>query len=208
MIMAGEIRDSYRTLDSRHVHEIKIKGSRFIGFAYPADSEETAQKILDDIRKREHAATHHCFAYILGLEGATFKYSDDGEPSGTAGRPIYQAIVGKELTDMLVVVVRYFGGVKLGAGGLTRAYSRAATELLDGAVIVERLICDRLTFTLPFPLYDRVMRLIVREGYKIVDQDFSERVAMILEVRKSHTDRFVSRLTELTGGHIDVAIDD
>jgi len=204
--MANEIRDSYRTLDSQHAHEIKIKGSRFIGLGYPADSEETAQQILDDIRKREHAATHHCFAYAIGLDGTVFKYSDDGEPSGTAGRPIYQAIIGKELTDVLVVVVRYFGGTKLGAGGLTRAYSQAAAELLDGAGIVERLICDRLTFTLPFPLYDRLMRLVVREGYKIIDQDFAERVTMVLDVRKSHTDRFVARLTELTGGRIDVVI--
>ncbi|MFW9770132.1 MAG: IMPACT family protein [Candidatus Thorarchaeota archaeon] len=206
--MANDIRDSYRTLDAHYSHEIKVKGSRFIALGYPADTEETALAILDEIRKREHAATHHCFACTIGLDGAVFKYSDDGEPTGTAGRPIYQAITGKDLTNVLVIVVRYYGGTKLGTGGLTRAYSQAATELLDGAGIVERLICDRLKFTLPFPLYDRVMRLVSREGYRIVDQQFAENVVMEIEVRKSHTDRFIAQLTELSGGQIEVAVND
>lgn len=205
-IMAEEIRDSYRTLESHCFHEIKVKGSRFIGLGYSAESEAAAQEILDDIRKREHAATHHCFAYTIGIDGAVFKYSDDGEPSGTAGRPIYQAIIGRNLTNVLVVVVRYYGGTKLGTGGLTRAYSQTATELLDGADIIERLVCDRLKFTLPFALYDRLMRFVNREGYAIIDQHFAENVTMELEVRTSHTERFISFLTELSGGKVDVAV--
>lgn len=205
--MAEEIPDRYFTLGADHAHEIKVKGSRFIALGHPADSEATAQAILAEIRKREHAASHHCFAYSIGPKGTIFKYSDDGEPTGTAGRPIYQAILGRNLTNVLVVVVRYFGGTKLGTGGLTRAYSQAASELLDGADIVERLICDRLTFTVPFALYDRVMRLINQGKYQIADQAFAEQVTITLEIRKSHTDRFVSQLTELTGGQIEIAID-
>lgn len=205
--MGEQIIDSFHTLAGESSHEIKIKGSRFIALGHHADTESVALKILDGIRKREHAATHHCFAYVIGLGDDVFKYSDDGEPTGTAGRPIYQAVTGKGLTDTLVVVVRYFGGTKLGTGGLTRAYSQAATELLDKAAIVEKLICDRLTFSIPFPLYDRVMRIISGGGYKIIDQDFADQVAMVVDVRKSQTDRFTSQLIELTGGKIDIASD-
>lgn len=205
--MAEEIIDSFHTLAGESSHEIKIKGSRFIALGHHAGSETAALDILDGIRKREHAATHHCFAYVIGLGGETFKYSDDGEPTGTAGRPIYQAITGKNLTDVLVVVVRYFGGTKLGTGGLTRAYARAAGELLDKAYIVEKLICDRLSFSIPFPLYDRVMRIISGGGYTIISQDFADQVAMVVDVRKSQTENFVSRMTELTGGRIDIAIE-
>jgi uncharacterized YigZ family protein len=205
--MGEEIIDSFHTLTGESSQEIKIKGSRFIALGHHADSEPAALQILENIRKREHAATHHCFAYVIGLGGEIFKYSDDGEPTGTAGRPIYQAITGKNLTDVLVVVVRYFGGTKLGTGGLTRAYSQAATELLDKAGIVEKLICDRLSFSIPFPLYDRVMRIISNGGYKIIDQKFAEQVAMVVDVRKSHTGHFKSQMIELTGGKIDIAID-
>ncbi len=205
--MGQKIIDSFRTLAGDSSHEIKIKGSRFIALGHHADSEAAATEILEGIRKREHAATHHCFAYVIGLGGDVFKYSDDGEPTGTAGRPIYQAVIGKDLTDTLVVVVRYFGGTKLGTGGLTRAYAQVAGELLDGAEIVEKLICDRLSFSIPFPLYDRVMRIISGGGYKIIDQNFADHVAMVVDVRKSRTENFVSRMTELTGGKIDIAID-
>jgi uncharacterized YigZ family protein len=206
--MGEDIIDSLRTLAGDACHEIKIKGSRFIALGHHAETESAAINTLDDIRKREHAATHHCFAYVIGVGGALFKYSDDGEPNGTAGRPIHQAIMSKGLTDVLVVVVRYFGGTKLGTGGLTRAYARAASELLDKAPIVEKLICDRLTFTVPFSLYDRVMRIISSGGYRIIDQDFAEQVAMIVDVRKSHTEESISKMTELTGGRIEIAVND
>lgn len=205
--MGEKIIDSFRTLAGDSSREIKIKGSRFIALGHHADTEKTALEILEGIRKREHAATHHCFAYVIGFGGETFKYSDDGEPTGTAGRPIYQAVTGKDLTDTLVVVVRYFGGTKLGTGGLTRAYARAAGELLAEAEIVEKLICDRLSFSIPFPLYDRVMRIISGGGYKIINQDFAEQVALVVDVRKSQTKNFITRMTELTGGKIDIAID-
>jgi uncharacterized YigZ family protein len=206
--MAEGIIDSFFTLAGESSHEIKIKGSRFIALGHHAESEAEAMEILDDIRKREHAATHHCFAYVIGVGREIFKYGDDGEPTGTAGRPIYQAVTGKNLTDVLVVVVRYFGGVKLGTGGLTRAYAQAAGELLDRAGIVEKLICNRLTFSIPFSIYDRILRIINDSGYRIIDQDFAEQVTMIIDVRKSHTERFIGRFTELTGGRIGIAIDD
>jgi uncharacterized YigZ family protein len=202
--MADPIPDSYLTLARECSHQIKIKGSRFIALGYPATSEEAALTQLDTVRKREYAATHHCFAYRVGREPEKFKYSDDGEPSGTAGRPIYQAILGKSLQDVLVIVVRYFGGTKLGTGGLTHAYAQAATELLDGAEIVERLICDRLRFAVRLALYDRLMRLIARGGYRVLASDFADGVTMDVEIRKSHTDGFIAQVTELTGGQVEI----
>jgi uncharacterized YigZ family protein len=202
--MSESIVDSYKTLGEICRHEIKIKGSRFIALGYPAESIDSAVAILDDVRKKEHAATHHCYAYTVGIESEKFKYSDDGEPSGTAGRPIYQSIAGKTLRNLIVIVVRYYGGAKLGTGGLTRAYSRTATEMLDQARIVEKLICDRLGFSVPFTLYDRAMRIINAGSYKIILQDFAEQVAIVIEIRRSKTDSFVSQLTELTGGKIEI----
>jgi len=202
--VTDQITDSYLTLGAEAGHEIKIKGSRFIALGYPADSESSAMASLDKIRKKEHAATHHCYAYVVGIDDEKFKYSDDGEPSGTAGRPIYQAITGHNLKNILVIVVRYFGGTKLGTGGLTRAYSQAAAEMLDGARIIETLICDNLRFSLPMTYYDRLMRLISRGEYRIISQDFSDKVSIEIEIRKSHTEAFISQLTELTGGRIEI----
>lgn len=203
--MTEPIGDSYLTLAGPGVHEIKIKASRFIALGYPVADRDEAEAILTRVRKKEHAATHHCYAWVVGLEREEFKYSDDGEPSGTAGRPIHQAIGGRNLKNTMVIVVRYFGGVKLGTGGLTRAYAQAASEMLDKAEIVERLICDHLRFTLPFTYYDRLMRLVAAGQYRIIAQDFGETIAMEIEVRKSRTEGFITQLTELAGGKIDVA---
>lgn len=203
--MTEAIGDSYLTLAGPGVYEIKIKASRFIALGYPVADRDEAEAILTQVRKKEHAATHHCYAWVAGLEREEFKYSDDGEPSGTAGRPIHQAIGGRNLKNTMVIVVRYFGGVKLGTGGLTRAYAQAASEMLDRAEIVERLICDHLRFTLPFTYYDRLMRLVAAGQYRIITQEFGETIAMEIEVRKSRTEGFITQLTELTGGKIDVA---
>jgi len=204
VIVTEPIPDSYLTLGADAEHEIKIKGSRFIALGYPVDSDSSALIILGKIRKKEHAATHHCFAYVVGTDEEKFKYSDDGEPSGTAGRPIYQTITGRNLKNVLVIVVRYFGGTKLGTGGLTRAYAQAAGEMLDGARIIETLICDRLRFSLALNFYDRVMRIISRGEYRVLAQDFTDRVALDMEIRKSHTEAFISQLTELTGGQVEI----
>lgn len=199
-----ETADSYRTLGSAGTHEIKIKASRFIARGFPVADADEATARLESIRKKEYSATHHCFAWVTGLESEIFKYSDDGEPSGTAGRPIYQVITGRELKNTLIVVTRYYGGTKLGTGGLIRAYSQAASELLDEADIIEKLICDRLEFSLPFALYDRLMRIINTDKLEIVEQDFADQVKMVINIRKSKTDKFTAQLIELTGGKIEI----
>ena len=200
--MPEDFIDSYRTLASPAEHEIKIKGSRFIALGFPATDESEALSHLEQIRKKEFSATHHCFAYTVGIDKEVFKYSDDGEPTGTAGKPIYLALTGRELKNVIAIVVRYFGGTKLGTGGLTRAYAQATIEMLDKAEIVERFICDTLSFTIPFQLYDRLLRIIHTGQYTIANQEFAEDVSMVIEIRKSKTDLFRNQLIELSGGKI------
>lgn len=202
--MSEQILDSFLTLGSECAHEIKIKGSRFIALGYPAETSKAVTDIIEQVRKKEFAATHHCFAWSVGWEKEQFKYSDDGEPSGTAGKPIYRAIADRNLRNVLVVVVRYFGGTKLGTGGLSRAYAQAAKEMLDKANIIEKLICDNLHFNISFSLYDKLMNLINTGKHQIVSQNFADEVTMDIAVRKSQSDAFAAKLNELSGGRIEI----
>lgn len=202
--MSGKIVDSFLTLAEPAEHEIKIKASRFIARGFPIENESDGQKILEKIRKNEYSATHHCYAYTIGIDDTKFKYSDDGEPSGTAGRPIFQTITGRDLKNVIVIVTRYYGGTKLGTGGLVRAYSGAASEMFDKAQLVERLICDSVRFSITFKYYDQLMRIINADKYEIINQDFAEDVRMEIKIRKSKTSDFESRLVELTGGRVKI----
>ncbi|MBI5266134.1 MAG: YigZ family protein [candidate division Zixibacteria bacterium] len=193
--------DEYHTVWSDSCTEIKVQGSRFIGEASSADSVESAERKLEQIRKREHAATHHCYAWRIG-QGAemTFKYSDDGEPNGTAGRPIYDVICGADLTDTLVVVTRYFGGTKLGTGGLAHAYSDAARLAIEQAGKVTKYLIARAHLTLEFSAYDRLMRAAQTLGANTVDSQFAENVTLTLEIRRSRLEELRRIFIELTAG--------
>ena len=181
--------------------EIKRKGSRFIAETGTVDSVEEAQRQLESIRKREHAATHHCYAYRVGIvDEACSKYSDDGEPGGTAGRPIYDVICGCEVTNALLVVTRYFGGTKLGTGGLARAYGDAAKEAMDRSGRKECFLTELLSVQLEFPLYDRLVKLARQYEARQKDAEFSERVSVRLQVRRSLVDRLTADIIKLSGG--------
>ncbi|MEX0599035.1 MAG: YigZ family protein, partial [Rhodothermales bacterium] len=136
--------DAYKSIRGPAAAEMKVRGSRFIGEAIPVRDEEEAALRIDEVKRREHAATHHCTAYRLGPEGDVFRYNDDGEPGGTAGPPILRQIESRDLTDILVVVTRYFGGTQLGTGGLARAYGEAAEQALEAADVVTHVIFTRL----------------------------------------------------------------
>ena len=193
--------DSYLTIAKPASIEIKEKGSRFIGEAVLVESVESAQANLQRIRKREHAATHHCYAYIVRSQmGSQFKYSDDGEPNGTAGKPIHDVIEGKDLVNTLCVVTRYYGGTKLGTGGLVRAYGAAARSAIEKSGVIECLIKVTFRLEIAFPLYDQAQRLLSQLGATIVQSDFSETVKLSVEIRKSKADQFVKKLTELSAG--------
>ena len=193
--------DNFDTIAGPSRIELKEKGSRFIAEAIPVDTVESAESALLSIRKREHAATHHCYAYVVREQGSpNFKYSDDGEPNGTAGKPIYDVINGAELVNLICVVTRYFGGTKLGTGGLVRAYSAAAKSALENAKRIRQYIT--VSFLLAFSLasYDRVNRMLQKLEARIVDSEFGEKVRLRVEIRKSRHKALLDQFRELTSG--------
>jgi len=193
--------DSYRTIEHGSKIETKVKGSRFIGEVFEVPSVEQALTKLDEVRKREYSATHHCYAYAVGLgREEAFKYSDDGEPSGTAGRPIYDVVAGAEITNVLCVVTRYFGGTKLGTGGLVRAYSEAAREAIAAAGVRENFLKTRFRFTIDFSLYDLWQNTLRKLGAEVVKSDFSDTVKMEVEIRMSQAEQLGNLFTEITAG--------
>ena len=192
--------DRYETLAAPHSAEIpKIKGSRFIGDAFPVESPEAADERIGEVRKRYHAASHHCFAYRLGPEGVIFRSSDDGEPSGSAGAPILRQIESSGLSDVLVVVTRYFGGTKLGTGGLVRAYGDAADFVLNAAKRQTRQLYT--AFELVFAYNDTapVMRLIDRFGARVVTSRYAEGTTLRVEVPTSRADAFAEAFVDDLG---------
>lgn len=195
--------DSFLTIKSRSRIEIKIKGSKFIGQAVPCSDEADAERLLETVRKEYYDATHNCFAYRAGFgRGEKFRYSDAGEPSGTAGKPIYDQIEGKNLTNLMIIVTRYFGGTKLGTGGLTHAYSESASKAIEQAGIVERFITEEISITVQFPDYSVIERIIHQHDGKIISSDFSDVVRLTVEIRQSSAERLKEKLTDATSGRV------
>ena len=198
--------DSYRTLARPTLAEPpKTKGSRFIGEAFPVASEEEAGERIEAVRKREHAATHWCWAWRLGTEGDAFRYSDDGEPSGSAGAPILRQIDARGLTNTLVVVTRYYGGTKLGTGGLVRAYGEAAALVLDAAPVAERIV--RVPVRLRFAYDDTspAMHTVSRFDAEIAEQHYAEDTELVVRVRRSEADALRAAFIDALGGRGTIA---
>jgi uncharacterized YigZ family protein len=193
--------DAYLTIRQASKTEIKVKGSRFIGEACLAETVEQAIAQLGAIRKREYNATHHCYAYIIGRgPQPVFKYSDDGEPGGTAGKPIYDVVAGSGATNVLCVVTRYFGGTKLGAGGLVRAYGAAASAALAAAGTIERYDTVEFRLGLEFSLYDRWQLQLQAIGAEVVQAKFTDSVSLHVKIRAGRAERLEKMFTELTSG--------
>ncbi|NOY88363.1 MAG: YigZ family protein [FCB group bacterium] len=194
--------DYYLTINKPSLAEIKIKGSRFIGRTVLVNSVDEALEELNLIRKKEFAATHNCYAYLVGIndKNTAYKYSDDGEPGGTAGRPIYDVIAGSKLTNILLVVTRYFGGTKLGTGGLVHAYSETAKLVLGKSGIKENFITDRFKIEIAFPQYDKLIQTIHKHNATVITSDFSDHVSVVLEIRRSMSDFLTKEITELSKG--------
>lgn len=179
--------DSYYTLAGPSTGEYKDRGSRFIAYACPASSETAAVAYVEQLRKEHFKARHHCFAWRIGVEGLRFRANDDGEPGGTAGRPILGQIDAAGLTDVVVVVVRYFGGTLLGASGLIQAYREAAAEAIRAAEIVEKLIQDKIALTFDYALMPEIMHALKKLEIEILEQEFQERGLLRIAIRKSET---------------------
>ena len=190
--------DTYKTLKApveSPVH--KVKGSKFISYAYPIQSREEVDLILKDLRGEHSKSNHCCYAWRLGKEKVEYRYNDDGEPANSAGKPIYGQIQSFELTDVLIAVIRYFGGTKLGVGGLIQAYRESARLGLEHASILRKEI--KLPFTLEFeyPQMDKVMRLIKEKQIEIVTQEMEMKVRLGLLVSKKKEAAFRKSLVQL-----------
>ncbi|OQY27765.1 MAG: hypothetical protein B6244_09680 [Candidatus Cloacimonetes bacterium 4572_55] len=195
-------RGSYQTIGKYFRYEtVKIKGSRFIATAQSVESAPTAEMFIKNIRKEFFNATHNCWAYRLS-DNDQFRYHDDGEPSGTAGKPILQAIQGLGLYFSAVVVTRYFGGKKLGTGGLTRAYRQAGIAVLERAKIVTKKLYVWYRIRHDFDQTDPVMHTVSRSGAKIVSMSYDSQAHLKVVVERTLSDALISRLTEATGGKI------
>lgn len=182
------ISDSFHTLAAPATGEFKDRGSKFLAYAYPAATEEEAMSRVEALRKEHFKARHHCFAWRLGLDGQRFRANDDGEPSGTAGRPILSQIDAAGLTDVVVVVVRYFGGTLLGTSGLIQAYRESAAESLRQATVVEKIICDHFELTADYALLPDVMNAVKKLGLELNSEAYNDTgTRMELGIRKSES---------------------
>ncbi len=192
-----------RTIEGTVKVELVVKNSKFIAQAFPVVNIDDANSILLNVKRRYSDATHNCFAYVIGLEKNIYKFSDDGEPSGTAGKPILQTIHHFNLTDILVIVTRYFGGVKLGASGLVRAYSNATKLALDNARIVEKP--DELFVTLEtnFNDYKRI-KPIVQNEMNVIEETFTDFVKILVKIPLGTEHILVDKLNNLTSGRIKI----
>jgi uncharacterized YigZ family protein len=172
---------SYRTVISKSAGQYKEKGSKFLAFCYPVANEEEVSGHLASLRKEYYDARHHCYAWVLGVDQLRHRANDDGEPNHSAGDPILGQIRSKDLTNTLIVVVRYFGGVKLGVGGLISAYKLAAEDALNNAIIEEKTVTATIKLYFPYESTSEIMRLIKEFDLKILDQTFDEACYLLLE---------------------------
>ena len=198
------MRDEYFSIDRDATATLKVEGSKFIASAFPVGSRQKADEKLKAIRKEHFDAHHHCFAHVIGSGGEDFRSSDDGEPSGTAGARILSTIRTKGLSDVLVVVVRYFGGVKLGVGGLGRAYSDAATAALSGSTIITKTIEVELHVTFPYSETSGVMNTLNRLHARIIDTTYDDDVLLRCAIRKRDTQFLTDELTNVTRGNVGI----
>ena len=191
--------DFYKTIEHPAEGYLTEKKSKFISHIVPVKSAEEVKEIVEEYRKKYYDARHVCWAYMLGWEREEFRANDDGEPSGTAGKPILGQINSAELTDVLILVVRYFGGTLLGTGGLIRAYKEAAADAIAHAEIVEKTVDDRIVIRFEYPLLNEVMRLLKQYEEVQWTQEFRENCRMDLSIRRSLSTRLREQLSSLHG---------
>lgn len=196
------IPNSYKTIQKLSEGIYKDKGSKFLSFAIPVSNVEEIKDILEEYRKEYYDARHVCYAYMLGAERENYRANDDGEPSGTAGRPILGQINSFELTNILVVVIRYFGGILLGTSGLITAYKEATIDAINNAKIVEKIITCRFKIQFGYDLMNEVMRVFKEHEPNILSTDLQYDCRYEVEVPKEHSEAFYSKLEHIYGVEI------
>lgn len=191
--------DTYKTIEAPSEGLYKEKGSKFIALAFPASSEEQVKEVLDELRKSYHDARHHCYAYSLGARGDKWRMNDDGEPSGTAGKPIYGQLQSFEVTNILAVVIRYFGGTKLGVSGLINAYKTATHDALANAKVITKTVNDIFKLTFGYTVMNDIMRIIKETDVEIKSQNFDNVCSIVTSVRQKQVDEFLQRVKKVDG---------
>ena len=199
-----QIKDSYLTVAADAEAIFKEKSSKFLCYAYHVESEEEITARLEPLRKRYYDATHHCYAWRLGPRGESFRANDDGEPSSTAGKPILGQLLSHEITDCLIVVVRYFGGTKLGVSGLIEAYKTSAAEVIAAAKVVERTVDERIEVRFSYMTMNEVMKVVKDLQPKIVEQCFDNLCTMTLTIRQSLSEQLLTRLSKVEGAQAEI----
>jgi uncharacterized YigZ family protein len=189
--------DEYKTITNPSQGSFRDKGSRFLAFAFPAGSEQEVKKHLDSLKKQYYDATHHCYAYVLGFDKSAYRINDDGEPSGTAGRPIYGQILSYDLTNILIVVIRYYGGTNLGVPGLINAYKTASVEALSNATIVTRIVKEIHQVEYPYEAMNNVMKIIKDENLEVINSEFGMKCVIRLAIRHSEVERVAGKFSKI-----------
>ena len=191
--------DSFRTISNYSRGVFRDRGSRFIADAWPVENIEQIRELVEKTRKQFHDARHHCFAWVLGADRNEWRVHDDGEPSGTAGKPILGQINSRGLTDILIIVTRYFGGTLLGTGGLINAYRKAAEAAISNSEIIERSVMNHCTLLFPYSSLNDVMRIIKEENVTSNDQEIDMECRIGVTFSISNTDRIMARLLRVEG---------
>lgn len=193
------MKDAYQTITSETIGEFKDRGSKFIAYAYPVFTESKCQQQLESVRKLHPKARHHCYAYRLGLDKNNYRANDDGEPSGTAGRPMLGQIDSFDLTNVIIIVVRYFGGTLLGTSGLINAYKSSAADALAKAEIVERIVEEVYQLKFDYALMSNVMNAVKKLNIEITQQHFENEASIEIAIRQSEVQNTLLQLKALIG---------
>ena len=192
-------KDTYKTIKKPSEGLYKEKGSRFLAFAYPVETRIKAEERINELRKKYHDARHHCFAWVIKSDRSDCRSNDDGEPSNSAGQPILGQINANQLTNILIVVVRYFGGTLLGVGGLIRAYRSAAADAIEKSEIITRTINRIYQLNFSYDLTGSVMKIVQSPGINVLEQKFDERVMIKISIRKSLAEGTLNKLKSVVG---------
>ena len=192
--------NEYRTIRNSGQAEYEIKKSLFIAYAAPVATEQAAHEFIHSIKKKHYEASHNCSAYLIGLQDDLQKADDDGEPSGTAGRPILEVLRKNAVKDAIIVVTRYFGGIKLGAGGLTRAYGKSAMLGLTAAGLISRVLCHKFTVTLDYTCQGGLENQLLLNNFNLINRQFLEQVTLTVLTRSERINELIQLINENTSG--------
>lgn len=198
------MKKSFKTVNKRAEAEIVEKKSRFIANVLPVSSEQEATNFIAEIKKQHYNARHNCFAYVIGGGIPIIRFSDDGEPSGTAGKPILDVLLGEKIENTVIVVTRYFGGTLLGTGGLVRAYGKAAKEGVLAAQIVEMDTYDKIFIDVDYSLIGKIQYEITNNGYILIDTEYKDLVRFSVYIKSEFVEEFIKNIVNLTNNVVNI----